>query len=49
MDEEHEHKLTLLCSECGDLIEVADPARVILSWHLLNACPAMTSVVGVEK
>lgn len=30
--------LTVLCPECGELMEVKDPAALIQALHLANAC-----------
>lgn len=30
--------LTVICPECGDVIEVKDPGALVRALHLLNAC-----------
>ena len=30
--------LRVLCPECGDIIEIQDPANLVRALHLLNAC-----------
>jgi Fe2+ or Zn2+ uptake regulation protein len=36
----HEHRVVVMCSECGELIEVKDVAAMILALHLQNDCAA---------
>lgn len=38
-------KLTLVCPECGELMEVSDPRAVLLSEHLANFCPSTAGIV----
>lgn len=33
-----EHGITILCPECGQLIEVKDVRAVLLTLHLRNDC-----------
>lgn len=40
---------TIMCPECGQVIEVADPSALIRALHLVNACPATSQVVGVRE
>jgi hypothetical protein len=30
--------VTVLCPECGEVVEVKDPAALIRALHLMNAC-----------
>jgi hypothetical protein len=41
--------LTVLCEECGELIEVKDPTALIRYLHMQNACTPMQSVLGEPK
>jgi hypothetical protein len=34
--------VTVLCSECGTLIEVKDPQALVRTLHLMNECPTGT-------
>lgn len=36
------HGVTVLCPECGSIVEVKDPAALIRTLHLMNECPAGT-------
>lgn len=38
--------ITVLCPECGELIEVKDAAALIRTLHLQNACPSMDQIVA---
>lgn len=38
-------EVTLLCPECRDLIEVADPRAVLLAAHLDNHCPETAGIL----
>jgi hypothetical protein len=38
--ERGQHRIVVLCAECGELIEVADAASLILALHLQNDCGA---------
>lgn len=38
--------LTILCAECGELIEVRDPAALIHALHLQNDCAAIALLQG---
>lgn len=40
-------RVTILCVECGELIEVKDPAALIHALHLLNEC-SVSSLVAKE-
>lgn len=40
---------TLLCVECGELIEVADPAAIMRALHLMNACGATAPILGSRE
>ena len=37
---------TVLCPECGELIEVKDVRAIIMTLHLQNNCPVMEVVFG---
>ena len=41
-----DHAVTVLCHECGDLIEVKDPAPIILTLHQRHECPAVSGLFG---
>jgi len=34
--------VTVLCPECGEVIEIADPAVLIRTLHQMNACTVRT-------
>jgi len=40
--------LTVMCPHCRDLIEVADPASLILALHIANVCPEVEQIVGAH-
>lgn len=49
MDEAPVHRepqpaITVLCAECGELVEVKDPAALIRALHLANACSVRTLI-----
>ena len=41
----HELGVTILCTECGELIEVRDVAALVRTLHLENVCEAMALVL----
>lgn len=38
--------VTVICAECGEVIEVKNVVALVLSLHLQNACEQMREVVG---
>jgi hypothetical protein len=40
-EESHEHKVTVMCEECGEIITVKNVAVFVLAMHLMYGCPAM--------
>lgn len=36
--------LTILCEECGEIVEVKVPAEVVRALHLTNECPAVSGL-----
>ena len=42
------HRIVVICSECGEVIECNDVEALLLSLHIQNACEPMTRVVGVS-
>jgi hypothetical protein len=36
--------ITVLCTECGDLIELRDAAALIHALHLVNECSVRTLI-----
>jgi hypothetical protein len=44
-----EHQtITVLCVECGEVIEVKNVEALLLALHLTNACPSVGVVVRAE-
>jgi hypothetical protein len=41
--------LTVLCPECGEVIEVKDPAALVRALHLLNECSLRTLLREVPQ
>jgi len=41
--------LTVLCSECGCLIEVVNPAEIIRALHLRNDCTVSPLLAGAQE
>lgn len=37
---------TVLCPECGELMEIHDPRALILTLHLRNECTQTASLFG---
>lgn len=38
--------ITIICPECGDLLEVHDPRSLILTLHQRNECPQTSGLFG---
>lgn len=41
--------VTIICPECGALIEVKDVAQLIRTLHQLNECAPIATLVGGGK
>lgn len=39
------HTLTVLCEECGEVIELKNVEAYVLAQHLLNACEGIARLV----
>ena len=39
-DKPASEEVTVLCSNCGRMIEIVDPRAYILAVHLLESCPS---------
>lgn len=48
MADERPEPVTILCSECGVLVEIHDPAAVLLAMHLANDCDISNLIVHRE-
>ena len=42
----HTEGTTVLCPECGELMEIRDPRALILTLHLRNECTQTASLFG---
>jgi hypothetical protein len=40
--------IATICPECGELIEVKDPAALIRALHMVNACALRALMTGAD-